>query len=123
MGDASAARDRVSMNTLTGLHDTGARIRDFLAGPGPRSNRSMQQVLGSLLSAMVFDQSPGLLAKINAEKQGQIDTEQGRLNQYSIFPKDRETLASGSTDVLQGLFPHATLPARSWRKPAPSRRG
>jgi hypothetical protein len=110
MGDALGSAGQVGMNTLTGLHDTGAGIRDFLAGPGSAQQPIVQQVLGSLLGAMVFDQSPGLLAKINAEKQGQIDTEQGRLNQYLDLPQGRETLASGSTDVLQGLFPHATLP-------------
>jgi hypothetical protein len=110
MGDALGTVGQAGMNTLTGLHDTGAGIRDFLAGPGSAQQPIVQQVLGSVLGAMLFDQAPGLLGKLNADKQNRIDVEQGRLNQYLDLPQGREALGTGALDSLQALFPHATLP-------------
>ena len=110
MGDALGSAAQFGRNQLSGLADTGAGIRDFLAGPGSADQPIIQQVLGSVLGAALFSEAPGLLAKINADKQARIDRDQLGLDQYLSLPQGREALAAGATDSLQGLFPRATLP-------------
>lgn len=110
MGNALGSAGQFATNQLSGLADTGAGIRDFLAGPGSADQPIIQQILGSVLGAALFSEAPGLLAKINADKQARIDQDQRGLDQYLSLPEGREALGSGAMDSLQGLFPRATLP-------------
>jgi hypothetical protein len=63
-----------------------------------------------VLGALLVSEMPGVLVKMNADKQARIDLQQRDLDQYLNLPQGRAQLETGNLGVLKRMYPQAEMP-------------